>query len=90
MECETQYADLCLADQRDAYAELETRLALYDLFRVASPEQMELARLRLQGYSIAQAAKARGKSPKRVRRLLKDLLHTYLRLRDGEIKSLGV
>lgn len=90
LACEMRYADLCLADQRDAYTDLETRLVLYDLFQAANPEQVELARLRLQGYSIAQAAKAQGKSPKRVRRLLKDLLNAYLRLRGGEINSLGV
>lgn len=39
-----------------------------------------IARLRLQGYSIAEAALAQGVGPKRVRKLLKELYRVYLAL----------
>ena len=37
-----------------------------------------LAEMRLQGYSIAEAAKAQGLSEKRVRSLLKEMFRVYL------------
>lgn len=64
----------------DAWNDLEGDLILHDLAAVSSQEQYAIARLRLQGYSIAEAALAQGVSPKRVRRLLKELYRVYLTL----------
>jgi len=60
--------------------ELEARLLLHDLASVANRPQYELAALRLQGYSIAEAAQQRGITPKRVRKLLKELYRVYFQL----------
>lgn len=66
--------------KRDPMEELEARLFLHDLASVASRPQYELAALRLQGCSIAEAARQRGMTPKRVRRLLKELYRVYFQL----------
>ena len=55
---------------KDPMEELEARLFL----------QYELAVLRLQGYSIAETARQCGMTPKRVRRLLKELYRVYFQL----------
>ena len=60
--------------------ELEARLFLHDLASVASRPQFELAALRLQGYSIVEVAQQHGLTPKRVRRLLKELYRVYVQL----------
>ena len=64
----------------DPWEDLERDLLLHDLAAVSSREQYALARLRLQGYSIAEAALAQKISPKRVRKLLKELYRVYLTL----------
>ena len=58
----------------------KARLFLHDLASVASRPQYELAVLRLQGYSIAETARQCGMTPKRVRRLLKELYRVYFQL----------
>ena len=76
---ERAYAENCPV-AADAWDELEGDLILHDLAAVSSQEQYTVARLRLQGYSIAEAALAQGVSPKRVRKLLKELYRVYLAL----------
>lgn len=68
----------------DPMEELEARLFLHDLASIASRPQYELAALRLQGYSIKETARQRGMTPKRVRRLLKELFRAYFQLYPGE------
>jgi len=77
-EAEERY--LSAAPRRDPMEELEARLLLHDLASIANRSQYELAALRLQGYSIAEAARKRGMTPKRVRRLLKELYRVYFQL----------
>lgn len=79
-ETERRYMDAHRSLGPDPYRDLEFRLFLHDLAAVSSKEQYALARLRLQGYSIAETARAQGMRPKRVRRLLKELFSTYLQL----------
>ena len=69
---------------KDSMEELEARLFLHDLASVASRPQYELAALRLQGCSIAEAARQSGMTPKRVRRLLKELYRVYFQLYPNE------
>ena len=64
--------------------ELEARLFLHDLASVANRSQYELAALSLQGYSIAETARERCMTPKRVRRLLKELYRAYFQLYPSE------
>lgn len=81
-----------LAEQRyqeatpksDPMEELEARLFLHDLASIASRPQYEMAALRLQGYSIKETARQRGMTPKRVRRLLKELFRAYFQLYPSE------
>ncbi len=65
--------------QRQAPFEvLDVDLFLRKLAAVSSREQYAFAMMRLQGYSIAETAQARQTTPKRVRKLLKDLYQSYL------------
>ena len=73
--------------KRDPMEELEARLFLHDLASVASRPQYELAALRLQGCSIAETARQRGMTPKRVRGLLKELYRAYFQLYPNEAGS---
>lgn len=79
-ECERRYVDSARQDTSSPNWDWESGLFLHDLALISSEEQYALAQHRLQGYSIAETAKAQGMSPKRVRRLLKELFRTYLRL----------
>ncbi len=82
-EAQRRQAEQCYLEtvqKRDPMEELEARLFLHDLASVASRPQYELAALRLQGCSIAETARRRGMTPKRVRRLLKDLYRAYFQL----------
>lgn len=78
VETEQRYWQSRQAEQRDPMEELEARLILHDLATVSSKEQYQMASLRLQGYSVAETALAHGVSPKRVRRLLKEMYRVYL------------
>ncbi len=64
----------------DPMEEVEARLFLHDLASISSRTQYELAVLRLQGYTIAEAAQRRGMTSKRVRKLLKELYRVYFQL----------
>lgn len=77
-ETEQKYLKMLLDRQPNPFEELEARLLLHDLAAVSSHEQYVLAEMRLQGYSIAEAAKAQGLSEKRVRSLLKEMFRVYL------------
>lgn len=78
-EVEQRYFET-LAPATDPFEELESSLFLHDLASVSTDEQYKLAELRLQGYSIAETARTQGMSPKRVRRLLRELYRAYFQL----------
>ena len=82
-EAERQYID-SLTPPPDPFEEMETRLLLHDLATMSSDQQYRLAAMRLQGYSIAETASAQGMSPKRVRKLLRELFRVYLDLYGNE------
>ena len=77
---EQRYLDSTLSRPPNLYEELEVQLVFHDLMAGASEEQYQLARLRLQGLSLTEAAQAQGMGVKRARRLLKDLRSDYLLL----------
>ena len=78
LETEQRYWEAQQVIPQDPMEELEADLILYDLAAVSSKEQYMLASLRLQGYSVAETARHYGISPKRVRRLLKEMYRVYL------------
>ena len=82
MKAEHRYLETM--PRKDPMEELEARLFLHDLASVASRPQYELAALRLQGCSIAEAARQSDMTPKRVRRLLKELYRVYFQLYPNE------
>lgn len=87
-EAQRMQAEQCYLERmprKNPMEQLEDRLFLHDLSSAASRPQYELAALRLQGYSIAETAKQRGMTPKRVRRLLKELHRVYFQLYPREI-----
>lgn len=61
----------------DSFETLDVDLFLRKLAAVSSREQYSFAMLRLYGYSIAETAQMRQTTPKRVRKLLKELYHSY-------------
>lgn len=88
-EAERRYMETVQVETPAPYTELEQRLLLHDLAAVSSKQQYRLASLRLQGYSIAETARAQGMSPWRVRRLLRELYQVYFTLyqNDGSEKN---
>lgn len=62
----------------DSFEKLDADLFLRKLAAISSREQYDLAALRLRGYSIAEIAQARQTTPKRIRKLLKELYQNYL------------
>lgn len=79
-DSEKRYLLTAVPPTEDPYERLEAELLLHDLASASSEEQYRLASLRLQGYSIAETAKAQGMTPRRVRKLLQHLYQTYLKL----------
>lgn len=79
-DAERRYIETAQVEAPDPYVELEQRMLLHDLAAVSSEQQYRLASLRLQGYSIAEAARAQGMSAWRVRRLLRELYQVYFTL----------
>ena len=59
---------------------METKLLLHMLAAVSGEKQYRLTVMRLQGYSIAETARAQGMSPKRVRKMLREMYLVYLKL----------
>ena len=78
-EAERRYMD-SISPTPDPFEEMEYSLILHDLAAISDEQQYRLASMRLQGYSIAETARAQGMSAKRVRRLLKKLYQDFLRL----------
>lgn len=68
------------ATQPDLFTELEGQFLLHDLAAVSSQEQIRLAGLRLQGYTIAEIAIKQGMPKIRVRRILQELYRVYFQL----------
>ena len=64
----------------DPFEEMETKLLLHMLAAVSGEKQYRLTVMRLQGYSIAETARAQGMSPKRVRKMLREMYLVYLKL----------
>lgn len=79
-DAERRYMETAQVEASDPYMELEQRLLLHDLAAVSSEQQYLLASLRLQGYGIAETARAHGMSAWRVRRLLRELYQVYFTL----------
>ena len=82
-EAERRYIRETAAAAPDPFVELEAQLLLHDLAAVSSKEQYELAELRLQGYTIAEIARAQGMPKIRIRRLLRELYRAYFQLYMG-------
>ena len=59
---------------------MEARLILHELASVSTPEQRQLAALRLQGYTIAETACLGHMTPKRAGKLLREMYRVYLEL----------
>ena len=78
-ETERKYLDN-VPTQPDLLEETEYNILLHDLAAKAGHGQYELARLRMQGYSVAEVAEKQGMPPHRVRKLLKEMFQVYLRL----------
>lgn len=76
----TEQRYLATVHRADPMEELEARLFLHDLASVSDPKQYQLALLRLQGYSIAETARRHGMTPKRVRKMLRELYRVYFQL----------
>lgn len=77
-DAERQYVMKSL--RPDPFDGLEGRLLLHDLASVSSKEQIQLAALRLQGYTIAEVAAKQGMPKIRVRRILRELYRVYFQL----------
>lgn len=80
LESEQRYLLTAQQQIEDPHAQVEADLLLHDLVSMSSEEQYRLASMRLQGYSIAETARAHGMSPKRVRKLLREMYQVYLNL----------
>jgi len=79
-DVEQRYMEQAQSKQSDPMEELEARLILHDLAAISSPEQYEMASLRIQGYSIMETARSLGMDARRVRKLLRELYRVYLQL----------
>ena len=86
---EQRYLDDPRGRPPNLYEELEAQLVFHDLMAGASEEQYQLARLRLQGLSLTEAAQAQGMGVKRARRLLKDLRSDYLLLHSEQERGIN-
>ena len=80
LDSERKYRCTSHSPPLDPYEELEANLLLHDLAAMTSEKQYNLAAMRLQGYSISETARAQGLSPKRVRKLLREMYLVYLKL----------
>ena len=72
LESEQRYIQTVQPHNADPYEELEANLILHDLVSMTSEEQYRLA--------IAETARSQGMSPKRVRKLLREMYQVYLQL----------
>ena len=84
---EQRYADTELPEQQDLFSELEAKFLLQDLTSCFGKRQYELASMRLQGYSLAEIARAHGISVHRVSKLLQVMYRAYLKLYNEERRA---
>lgn len=81
-KAERQYLESYRAKPFNIRQEAESGLILHDMFACASPEQIRLAQLRAQGYTLKEAAHTQGIQVKRAAGLLDDLrkkcAHIYI------------
>lgn len=80
LETEQRYIESAPSDSPDLFSELEAKLLLHDLASSFDNKQYELASMRLQGYSLAEIARAHGMPQQRVSKLLRALYRAYLKL----------
>ena len=71
-----------MPSKADPFEEIEYNLVLQELASVSQERQYELARLRVQGYTIAEIAKKQGMSKYRVQKLIKELFQIYMKLKE--------
>ena len=79
-QAEQRYLECAWTTPPDLLGE---RLLLHDLLSAANGEQRRLVRLRLQGRTMAEAARAQGISAKQARRLLNELHRVYSETERG-------
>lgn len=77
---EQEYLLTAQSSVPDPFEEMETKLLLHTLAAVSGENRYRLAVMRLHGYSIAETARAQGMSPKRVRKMLREMYLVYLKL----------
>lgn len=82
LETERRYAESVQSNSNDLFSELEANLLLHDLVSCFDDKQYELASMRLQGYSLAEIARAHGMSQQRVSKFLKALYRVYLKRKN--------
>ena len=80
LEGEKRYAETEQRAASDPFDELEARLLLHDLVSSFDGGQYELASMRLQGYSVAEIARAHGMPSRRVSGMLGAMYRVYLKL----------
>ena len=74
---ERRYLETVRARPPDPRSDLEEQFVLHDLISIGNEDQRRLIQLRLQGYTVAEAAQAQGMSGKRARKLLNGLHRVY-------------
>lgn len=74
---ERRYLETVRARPPDPRRDLEEQFVLHDLISIGNEDQRRLIQLRLQGYTVAEAAQAQGMSGKRARKLLNGLHRVY-------------
>lgn len=77
LKAEQQYCSEVSATLTDSFDEMEAVLLLQELIAHIDPHQYQIAKMRLQGYSIAETARVQRTSPKRISRLLKQMHDIY-------------
>ena len=77
---ERRYLDATTPQRAEPFEEAEYNILLHELASAAKSRQYRMAELRLRGYSVAEIARSEGMTQYSVRKLLRDLFQTYLRL----------
>ena len=71
--------------QETAWQYMELKLIIYELSKRLPAKQMQIARLRICGYSVSEIAKIRGLSAKQVRRNLRDIYRVLREICNEEV-----
>ena len=79
-QTEKRYLETASLQAANPFEEAEYNILLHELASAAKSRQYQVAEMRLQGYSVTEIAQARGLSAYNVRKMLKELYQTYLRL----------